>query len=376
MPVTVLEELETEMLCQQDLDVSEMESIRLLPEDMPRWDAFVQMHPHGSIFHTSLWCKVLERAFPHIRGHFLALLEPRTGAIVAGFPVYSVSSYLLGNRLVCVPFASFCDPLVGTHAEFDRLLSEVAKLQAKTRAKVCEFRPWYASLPLFGQNLQISQLYKHHTLSLTRPLEEIKKGTSRSCVRQWISRAEKHGVTIQIGSDRNHYRDFFNLLTETRRRLSLPPIPYRFFDAIRSVLPADWAICLTAMHGDRPLAGALAFRYRGLFSLEYAGDSTEGRAVGAGKMMYWEAIKQACESGCEIFSFGRTSESNESLGVYKKHWGATESDLPILVPAGSKLSLETARESTTLYRTVRWLAGRVPHPIYMWLGNFCYRHIG
>ncbi len=354
---------------------SETAVLRLGPEEMSGWDSFVESHPLGTVFHTSAWCRVLEKAFPHIKGYFLALVERQTGNIRAGLPVYSVFSYLLGNRLVSVPFASFCDPLVGTAAELGMLLPSIKKLQDEVCARKCEFRPWQATGLLERDDLQTSQIFKHHTLSLDAPLEEIRKGFSRTCVRQWISRAERNGISIRIGSGKNDFGDFFRTLLETRQRLSLPPIPYRYFDAIQTCLPADWVWCINAMRDGEPLAGALALRFRGVCSLEYAGESSFARKAGAGKLMYWETIRQAHRSGCTVFSFGRTSESNKGLGAYKRHWGATESDLPVYTMAGRATS-EKIREETSLYRTVRWLSGRAPHSLYMWLGQFCYRHMG
>src|SRR5580658_8386102 len=94
----------------------------LRPEEETQWDAFAAKHPLGLIYHRTPWKQVLEQAFPHIRGHFLVLRDNSTGEIQAGLPLYTLKSWLLGNRAVSVPFASFCDPLISSGEEFDQLL--------------------------------------------------------------------------------------------------------------------------------------------------------------------------------------------------------------------------------------------------------------
>src|ERR1700691_2956737 len=79
-------------------------SAQWLSQDQePEWDTFVLRHPLGSVYHTSEWKRVIQQGFRHIRGRFLVLREGEAGRILAGLPIYSVSSWLLGNRLVSIP---------------------------------------------------------------------------------------------------------------------------------------------------------------------------------------------------------------------------------------------------------------------------------
>ncbi|HVB58576.1 MAG TPA: hypothetical protein VNE63_19405 [Candidatus Acidoferrales bacterium] len=94
----------------------------LQPDEEAAWDDFVSQHPRGLVYHRASWKRAIEQAFPHIRGRFLALRDSSTGAIRAGLPIYTVKSWLLGNRAVSVPFASFCEPLISSVAGFEQLL--------------------------------------------------------------------------------------------------------------------------------------------------------------------------------------------------------------------------------------------------------------
>src|SRR5438552_243855 len=112
----------------------------LSPEEERQWDAFVTGHPLGCVYHLSAWKGVLEEAFPHIRGRFLALRDGLTGQIRAGLPLYTVTSWLLGNRIVSVPFASACDPLISTPEEFALLLPAIQEGKAVACHLVLRFK--------------------------------------------------------------------------------------------------------------------------------------------------------------------------------------------------------------------------------------------
>ena len=118
-----------------------MKTTRWLDDsDRVRWDAFVDAHPLGGLAQTSAWQRLLEGSFSHIHGRICAMVDDESQAIVAGIPVYTVRSWLLGNRVVSVPFATLSDPLVSDADQLDALLVRVKKLVAETSARYLEIR--------------------------------------------------------------------------------------------------------------------------------------------------------------------------------------------------------------------------------------------
>ena len=100
-------------------------TIKLIdPITDPRWDKFVENHPFGWICHLSGWKQVLEKSFKHMKGYYFALLD-NSGNIQAALPIFEVKSWLTGNRLVSIPFATLCDPLISKSEEMAILLEAV-----------------------------------------------------------------------------------------------------------------------------------------------------------------------------------------------------------------------------------------------------------
>ncbi|MBW2150006.1 MAG: methicillin resistance protein, partial [Deltaproteobacteria bacterium] len=158
----------------------------LQPEDMPEWDAFVEGHPFGWISHLSLWKDVLERSFGHIKGHFLAVRDDKQEKIIAGIPIYTVKSWLTGNRLVSVPFLTHCEALISSPEDMEKLLPPILGLYADTRASYIKLNTWRSASLIQEQRLKNGQGYKHHYITLDSTPEDLRKKFHKTSVRQPI----------------------------------------------------------------------------------------------------------------------------------------------------------------------------------------------
>ena len=199
------------------------------PVKDPRWDQFVESHPFGYICHLSGWKQVLEESFPHMKGHYLALLNHDNNSIRAALPVFEVKSILTGKRLVSIPFATNCDPLISSNEDMIVLLDAAINLSIKLRCSKVEIRT-LASWPLIQDGRIGSVVYnKCHQLSLEAGPEEIIK-TYRRQFRQQINKSLKSGLELQIAGNETGLREFYHFYVKARKRLGLPPQPYLFLN--------------------------------------------------------------------------------------------------------------------------------------------------
>ncbi len=348
----------------------------LEPREFAAWDRFVAGHPLGSICHTSAWRAALEDAFPHIKGHFLALFSPDGSEIIAGVPVYSLNSWLLGSRLVGIPFATQGDPLISNTHEMSQLRAPLLQLAATLSRGKVELRGVRNSNPLEDCGFSRTSTVKHHYIRLDRDLPEIYASFSRTAVRRMVSKAEKRGIVVRPAGSIDDLKAFYDLFVSTRRRLPLPPIPFRFFQALWNQFWPNHLEILIAWQDNLPCGAVLGLKWKSAYSLEFSGESPGLQSVGVNQLLYWSAIKRACQDGLSTFSFGRTSPQNPGLIAYKRHWGTIEEDLANLALTTNKPQPATAPELTLPYRIARLLAGSVPLPMFRWMGRFCYSHWG
>jgi CelD/BcsL family acetyltransferase involved in cellulose biosynthesis len=342
--------------------------------ELDAWDRFAAGHPFGTVYHLSDWKRVIESAFPHIRGGFVVLRD--AGAIRAGLAIYQVKSWLLGNRLVSIPFANFSDPLVATPEEFDLLVDSLSPLAERIAARFTEIRTRLALPSISAGRFAVLDLYRHHFIPLDAPADQLLARFSKTNIQNRISKAAREDVRVSWATEASDMAAFYGLFTETRRRLALPPIPYAFFAAIWTNLWPAHADLALAHHAGEICGGLLLLKANNQVTVEYSGDRPDGRARGVNQLLYWEGIKRAQAQGYKTFSLGRTAISNEGLLAYKRRWGGQEAGLPMLFHPKGLRDPDAAVERKRSYKLMQMACRRAPGPCYSWLGGFLYRHWG
>ncbi len=339
------------------------------------WDALVARHPLGTIYHLSAWKRAVEESFTHIRGRILGLRDLSSGDLVGGLPVYTVSSWLLGNNLVAAPFATYCDPLLRAPCDMRQLWSLLGTLHREIRNCRVHVKA-RSALPVaddlgFGQNTS----HLHHYLPLEGGPEKLMKGFSRTNVRQWIQRAERAGLKVDRCRGEAGTAAFYPLFVNTRRRLGLPWVPYRFFDALNRSIGPEGLSCFMARNDEGLVAGVLTFHFKDTLILESLGDSEASHKSGAVQLIFWTAIQQACLEGYRFVSFGRTEKDNEGLASHKRCWGCVEETLTDYCYPRESASTPRGRMGDDAAR--RWMGTvlrKAPLPIGSALGRLLYRH--
>ena len=342
--------------------------------DEPSWDRFVEAHPLGWVCHLSDWQRVLQESFPHITGHLLVIRD--STSIRAGIPVYQVNSWLSGNRLVSIPFATLCQPLVSGPEDKDQLLDAVLEFSRAGGSRYVEIRTMRGLPAAAEERLARSDRFKHHSLMVDGDLEALRKRFDRSCVRQRIDRALKNGIELTSVVDDGGLRQFYDLYLKLRRRIGLPPQPYRFIRSLwATFFPSGRLEVQLATYRGVPIAGILLLRFNGRVSAEYQVSDESHRDLSPNHLLVWNAIRRAHDDGCRVFDFGRTNCANSSLLDFKRRWGTTVSDLPVyyfpraFVRPGQGDESRLRRISYTAFR-------RMPDWCNRWLGERIYDHMG
>jgi hypothetical protein len=350
----------------------------LSSQDDARWDAFVSTHPLGLVYHLSAWKRVLEDSFSHIRGKFLVLSDPETGEIQAGLPVYAVKSWLLGNRTVSIPFASFCDPLISQPEELRMLSTGIHDFAERSRSRRIEIRSLRTANHCAVSFPDAKTEFKHHYLGLDTTTDALYASFSKGSIRQSVSKALRSGVLIEERFDEESLQICHCILADTRRRLSLPPMPLRFFESMKRRLGRDHFRIFLARHEGRHVACLIVLSFKDLWTSEYSGNS-DGAVTGVNQLLYWETIRRAHASGARRFSFGRTSIDNNGLLEYKRRWATVEEDLIHFneVLRETSTSAKAAKHDRSVRSPiVKSIIRNVPASIYQWIGDFSYRHLG
>lgn len=349
----------------------------LTSEDMPEWDSFVESHPFGWISHLSAWKEVLEASFKHVKGHFLAMRDPGSSRILAGLPIYAVKSWLTGNRLVSVPFITHSEVLVTSSGQMQMLLPHIMEFKRRERCSRVELHCWRSSPLVQGTGLAVSRYYRHHYLRLDRDPDELRRAFHRSSIQRRISKAVNSGITLTSGTGERDVASFYDMFSQTRKRLGLPPIPYIFFQSLWRVFGhSSHLTILFAVHQGMHVASVVLLKFRDMVVSEFNCDSGQFRNLGGNQFCDWEAVRMAHKEGYDIFSLGRTSPQNKGLMEYKDKWATSVECFSSFFAPGSAFRQIGERETTMRYKLVKKLSEKSPAPLFHLLGRCIYRHMG
>jgi serine/alanine adding enzyme len=347
------------------------------PSQDMRWDRFVQSHPHGWIVHSSGWKRVLETSFHHMRAYYPAIIDNGTQEIRSALPIFEVKSWITGNRLVSIPFATLSDPLISNELDLARLLDKIMSLAREIGVARIEIRNFQSSLIRCDARFSHSCFYRHHFLALSADLEQIKTSFHRTNVRQRIQRAISSNLAIKVGESESDVDLFFRLYLKKRKRLGLPPLPYRFFQALwQTFAPSKHIMLLLAEHRREIIAAMLLFKFRDRVSAEFLASDDNYLNLSPNHLLFWEAIKSAHAEGFRVFDFGRTLSSNETLMNFKGRWGTKVTDLYESFYPAETTKTDVPREGKLPYRLAQVTCRHCPDFALPMLGRVCYRHLG
>lgn len=339
------------------------------------WDALVERHPLATIYHTSAWMGALQATFPHMRGHLLAWRASPEGPAAGGVPIYNVSSWLLGSRLVSIPLGTLCDPLLDEKDTAAQMKAQLEKLANDFSARGITLKSRKRWPQLEEAGFQLTRRHWHHYLPLEGKLETIKQGFSRTNVRQWIQRAEKAKFSVERRTGKAAVETFYPLFVATRLRLGLPWPPRLFFETLEEALGPERLSIFIVKEQEAPVAAVLTLHYKELFILEALGLRDGQHRQGGVQLAYWTAIQWAFERRYRCVSFGQTDWENEGLASHKRAWGCAQEELCEYhyTVGGQKPSFAPGKGAKAWIRPV---FQRLPVSVGTLCSRFMYRHWG
>lgn len=309
------------------------------PETDPRWEPFVARHPSGSIYHHRGWLRALEEEYSQER--VCLACENSDGQLMAILPMcytrglpFNIGGQVTGRRLSSLPRTPVAGPLsidpeatrAVIHASVERARQESGvQLQIKTQ-----------SPDLVGSVDGVVQAPWRCSYLLELPSDpaQLKFGNSvtRHRIKWAVNKATKLGLQVRAAEDESELRLWYELYLDAMRRNTVPPRPYRFFQALWRLLhPSGLLQLLLAERANGVqrtiLAGSIFLRYGPTTSYAFTGCRKKDLLLHPNDLIQWNAIHTACRSGFRWYDFGEVPEEHQQLATFKSKWGAEPSPL-------------------------------------------------
>jgi serine/alanine adding enzyme len=347
------------------------------PFEDSRWDQFVEDHPFGWVTQLSSWKSVIEKSFKHIKGYYLTLTNESNNEIQAALPIFEIKSWLTGKRLVSIPFATISDPLVSNSEQMRKLIDAALHFARERNITEIEIRSHQSSEFIQHNSFERNLDFKQHCISIDRSLDDVMKSFHRTCIRQKIRQSLENDLNLRIADDERDMLTFYQLYLMLRKRLGLPPQPYKFLKHLWQIFfPMNYLTLHLAEIDGKTVAGQILLKFKDRTSVEFLAYDDYYRNLNPSHFLFWHSIKLAHEEGYKLFDFGRTSVFNESLMEFKGRWGTEVLDLPTYYYSKKVNAQRKSREQSKIYGLVRTVCQKMPSPVFQAFGNFCYHHLG
>ena len=333
-------------------------------DDAARWEAFVERCPGATFFHRIGWREVIERCFGHRTRYLVA--EDASG--IAGIlPLAEVKSLLFGHALVSLPFCAVAG-VAATEPEAAAALHRVAQaLGERIGVQHLELRNPSPREPGWPRQ----DLYASFRKTLLADAEANMLAIPRK-QRAMVRKGIKHGLAAEL--DPGVHR-FFGLYADNVHRHGTPPLPKRFFEALRKTFGKDTEVLTVVDPRGRPLASVLSFYFKDEVLPYYAGDCVEARELAANDFKYWELMRRACEKGVRVFDFGRSKQGTGPFD-FKRNWGFEPVPLAYEYCLYRRSKIPQNNPLNPKYRAFIALWKRLPMPVANALGPHLVKGLG
>ena len=334
-----------------------------------RWDDLVAWHPSASVFHHRGWLEALVRTYGY--EPYVLTGTPFGEPLDNGILVCRVSSWITGTRLVSLPFSDHCEPLLYKNdnaEEFSNWMQEACDLQ---HWRYVELRPLLTPYPT-DNNLRPSCSYWFHELDLRPSLDQIFARLHKNSFQRKVQRAEREGLSYEVGRSGQFMAEFYRLLLSTRKRHQLLPQPRAWFRNLVECMGDKLQISVARK--DRvPVAALLTLRHRSTVVYKYGCSDDKSHNLGGMPFLFWRLVEESKASGAEKLDFGRTDLGNEGLIAFKDRLGTSRKLLTYYrYTKTPNRGLANLRDS----RAVRQFFCFLPQVVSSAAGRILYRHLG
>jgi Acetyltransferase (GNAT) domain len=352
------------------------------PATDPRWDAYVERHPRGLVYHHSRWLAALSQEYP--RSRQLGLMAATSDGVAHGvLPLQWTKGApfgppgVVGRRLSSLPRTPVAGPLADDQATAVALLAEAARHADDTPLQI-KLRE-----PLSPQALPGAAIHpwrEAYVIELSPNEADVRFGSSRNHARiKWaVNKARKAGLTTREATSAADVSAWYPLYLEALRFNAVPPRPLRLFLALwHELAPRGMMTLVLAEDAEGSLvAGSLILELGATAFYAFNGVRRRAFALRPNDLVQWEAIHRAARDGRREYDLGEVVEHHEGLADFKRKWGAEPRRLhrlylppPVEPPDPGDAQPGSARQAAErLYK-------RLPLRVTSLIGTQLYRYL-
>jgi CelD/BcsL family acetyltransferase involved in cellulose biosynthesis len=334
-----------------------------------RWDDLVARHPDASVFHHRGWMEALHLAYGY--KPLVLTSSPLGEPLRDGIALCCVSSWMTGTRLVSLPFADHCQPLLEEGTDLHSFTSWLGEECDRRRWKYVEFRPLRA-ISTGGLGVEPCASFWFHQVDLAAGLDQLFAQLHKNSFRRNIGRAERERLAYEAGRSPQLLDEFYRLMVATRRRHQLLPQPRAWFRHLVEYMGDKVQIRVVRKHGTA-IAAMLSLDQGKSVVFKYGCSDARFHRMGAVPFLFWKLIEESKAAGAANIDLGRSDLNHKGLILFKDRLGARKTFLTYY----RHTNIASRNSSTALALLGNWDSiFTMPDVVLSTAGRVVYRHLG
>ena len=356
-----------------------MDIILAQDTDATRWDAYVCSKDHASPYHLYAWRQAIEEAYAQ-KGYYLIAQDPK-GEICGILPMIHIKPPLVSTQLCSLPYCDRGEALADSPEIIDMLVSRALEIKEQIGANRYDYRA-NADInePMDDETMEPGQGAGGQTkvrmlLDLPESSEDL-LASFKAKLRSQIRKAEKNGLTFEIGNDESLVSDFYRVFTNNMRDLGSPTHSRKWFDSIRHHY-GDRCVISIIRHKDIAIGAGLVLLTDNTATIPWASTLRRFNRLAPNMLLYWSLLAHATDNGCDIFDFGR-STIGEGTYRFKQQWAArpVRLDWQTLPQHDQVSDTDSAiNGKSSLRQTAENIWRKLPLPVTVTLGSTVRKYI-
>jgi len=284
-------------------------------KDQESWDNFVSNHPEASPYHRFAWKIAIESSYSHKCYYLIA--EDSDGNIAGVLPTVLIKPPIASAQLCSLPFCDRGEALF-INQDAEQALVDKANDIAVTHHAIYEYR---ASQRInVGDNKEISNGSKVRMLLELPETSELLMSSFKAKLRSQIRKAEKNGLTFEVGRERKLIDEFYHVFTINMKDLGSPTHSKKWFEQILENYRQNMIISIVR-YNDIAVGAGIVLLNGKVATIPWASTKREFNKLAPNMLLYWSLLEYSTDQGYQEFDFGRSS-FGEGTFKFKRQWGA------------------------------------------------------
>lgn len=284
--------------------------------DLEKWQRFVKLTDHSTIYHDARWKRLIEKNFMHDL-HTVTCTDSND-ELIGVLPLVHLNSRQFGSFTISMPYFNYGGPLAQNSEAEQALMKHAAKLSEELGCSHMEIRETRTRRGWQATQRKVSMILPLPTA------DNILNANLGTKLRAQVNKARKHGLTVAFGGV-ELLDSYYSVFSRNMRDLGTPVYSKSVFKDILETFP-DSAFLAVASQKGTPLAVGFLLGHKDKLEIPWASSIRSKNHLGANMLMYREILKEAIQRKYQYFDFGRSTKE-AATHRFKKQWGAKEHDL-------------------------------------------------